>query len=144
MSKQRSANVPTSSTAVRIAAVLHRRPDTPWNEKKEIEPFRRMSKTVKDEDLTLVERYYAVNWPPRTSVNHLRHDLATLINNWQGEVDRARIWCEAHPKKQPPRVIIPLPRSLIEPEPLSEEEKQASGDSFAKLMGRRPLWETKT
>jgi hypothetical protein len=118
---------------------MHRNKLTTWNEKREIKPFRTLSKTVQDSDLALVERYYAANWPPRTGINHLRHDLATLINNWQGEVDRARIWCDAHKPKPPPRKIIPLPRAAIQPS-LSPEEKAAAVASFEKLMGRPPSW----
>ena len=138
---KKSARIPTSETAKRIGAIMRRRPTTPSNDAKEVRPFRNLSPHVSDDDLTLVEEYYARNWPPRSNVNHLRHDLATLINNWQGEVDRARIWTSAHPRKQPPRKIIPLPRSLVQPEPFSPEERLAAANDFEKLMGRRPTWE---
>ena len=135
--KKQSARVPTSSTAKRLAGIMHRRETSLWNEKKEIDPFRRMSKTVQDEDLTLVERYYANNWPPRTGHNHLRHDLATLINNWEGEVDRARAWCDGHRLKPPPaRKIIPLPPP---PETQMTPAERADWEiEFTKLMGRAP------
>lgn len=84
---------------------MHRR--GAWNEKREIKPFRLLAPYIREEDLLMVERYYQKNWPPRTGVNILRHDLSTLINNWEPETDRARIWCEAHPLKPKPRVIIP-------------------------------------
>ncbi len=133
---KKSSLFPTSPVALRFAAIMHRQPTTPWNEKKEIKNFRAMSKTVREEDLQLVERYYKANWPPRTSQNHLRHDLATLINNWQGEVDRARIWCDAHPVKPKPRVIIPieLPSNLP---PLSEEDRAASEKFLQQYRERR-------
>lgn len=107
--KKKTSLRPSSPFALRLAAIMHRQPTTAWNEKKEIANFRVLAKTIQEDDIALVERYYRKNWPPRTNVNHLRHDLATLINNWTGEVDRARIWCESHPIKQPPRKIIPLP-----------------------------------
>ncbi len=88
---------------------MHRRKTSVWSLAKEIKPFRLLVKHIHEDDLVLVERYYRKNWPPRTGVNHLRHDLATLINNWSGECDRARIWNEAHPIRQGPRKIIPLP-----------------------------------
>jgi hypothetical protein len=124
---RKSALFPTSPTALRFAAIMHRKPTTPWNEKKEIKGFRALSETVQEEDLTLVERYYKANWPPRTNKNHLRHDLATLINNWSGEVDRARIWCEQHPIRVE-RKIIPITLPSERP-PLSAEE-QAEADRF--------------
>jgi hypothetical protein len=106
---KKSSLRPSSPFAVRLAAIMHRQPTTPWNEKKEIKNFRVLSKHIREEDLELVERYYKANWPPRTNVNHLRHNLAQIINNWEGEVDRARIWFESHPIKPKPRVIVPMP-----------------------------------
>jgi hypothetical protein len=131
----RSALFPTSPTALRFAAIMHRQPKTPWNEKKEIKHFRPLSKTVQDEDLAMVERYYKANWPPTTGKNHLRHDLATLINNWSGEVDRARIWCDAHPMKKPPRKIIPIELPSERP-PLSAED-QAGAEKFMTMYRQR-------
>lgn len=108
------STTPVSDIAKRVAAIMHRRPESKWNQKKEIIPFVAIKNSITEEDLAMVERYYKKNWPPRTSVNHLRHDLATLINNWQGEVDRARIWCDAHPIV---RKIIPLPIAATSPQP---------------------------
>lgn len=105
---------PSSPTAKRFAAIMHRASTTAWNEKKEIRHFRELSPHVQEDDLQMVERYYKSNWPPKTSKNHLRHDLATLINNWHGEVDRARIWCESHPLKTE-RKIIQMPPAKSEP-----------------------------
>lgn len=133
---KKSATVPTSDTAKRIAAIMHRRPETAWNIKKEIDPFRKMVETIHEDDLAMVERYYARNWPPRTNHNHLRHDLATLINNWAGECDRARIWCEAHPLKPVPRKIIPLP--MPPEQQATTQEMEAATAAFEKLMGRKP------
>ena len=36
------------------------------------------------EDLSILERYY------RSGCQFLRRDVVTLLNNWQGEVDRAK------------------------------------------------------
>lgn len=111
-----TARVPSSETAKRVAAIFHRQTTSLWNEKKEIPVFRDLSKAkaFNDDDLALIERYYRANWPPRRGINALRTDLATLLNNWQGELDRARIYCEAHAPK-PPRKIIPGPFSRPEP-----------------------------
>jgi hypothetical protein len=110
---------------------MHRQATTQWNEKKEIKGFRVLSKQICEGDMQLIERYYKANWPPKTGHNHLRHDLATLINNWAGEVDRARIWCEAHPLKPKPRKIIPidLPSEPYIP-PVRTPEEQAAYERF--------------
>jgi len=82
-----SDRIPTSPQSLRFAAIFHRRPTTPWQEN-EIAAYKRLG-TVDESDLAAVERYYAANWPARTGVNILRHDLLTFINNFQGEVGRA-------------------------------------------------------
>lgn len=118
---KQSSLLPSSPIALRMAAIMHRKSSTPWNLRKEIKPFRALSRAISEEDLALVERYYARNWPPRTGVNHLRHDLATLINNWQGEVDRAQIWSEKHPIVAI-RKIIPLPLPAVSDPPLVTDD----------------------
>lgn len=132
--KRKSALYPSTEGAKRLALVMHRRLTTAWDIQKEIAPFRKLK--LVEEDLVLVERYYRVNWPPRTNHNHLRHDLATLINNWNGEVDRARAWCDCHPLKAPPRKIIPLP--VQAEKQMSEGERSDWQAEFSKLMGRNP------
>lgn len=136
---KKSALFPSSPIALRMAAIMHRRSTTAWHEKNEINNFRTLVKHIQEEDLLLVERYYRKNWPPRTGVNHLRHDLATLINRWSGEVDRARSWCEAHPEKPKPRVIIQMPPTPSEPpKPLSPEEQQRTADFCEQMLRRDP------
>ena len=137
---KKSALFPSSPFALRLAAIMHRAKTTAWNEKREIANFRELSKHLREEDLVIVERYYRSNWPPRTGENHLRHDLATLINNWPGEIDRARIWGEEHPLKAPPRKIIPLP--MIQSEPYvgpSDPESLAALARFQEERQRRKL-----
>jgi hypothetical protein len=75
-------NIPQSETAKRLAALFHRRETTPWSEK-EIEAYKALGK-IEEEDLQLLERYYA------TGDKYLRQNLATLLNNYGGELDRAR------------------------------------------------------
>ncbi len=131
------ARLPSSEVAIRIAAIMHRKPTSSWNEKKEIPAFRRIVPVDLD-DLALVERYYRMNWPPINNHNNLRHDLSTLLNNWQSEVDRARIWCEKHPIKPAPRKIVPV--KFVPPdEQLTPGERLDWEAQFEKLMGRKPL-----
>lgn len=136
---KKTSLLPSSPFALRFAAIMHRAPTTAWNKKKEIDKFREMSKTIQDEHLTLVERYYKANWPPKTGHNHLRHDLATLINNWSGEVDRARIWCEQHPIRTE-RKVIPMPPTPSEPpKPLTEAEQIAADRFWADYQQRKQM-----
>lgn len=48
------------------------------------------------DDLTLVELYYAFERKKGDKGIH-RRDLATFLNNYGGEVDRARLWAEKFP-----------------------------------------------
>lgn len=89
-----------------------------------------------EEEFTLVERYYRVNWPPLHGKNMLRHDLATLLNNFASEIDRAKVWAASHPLKIAPRKIIPLPKPA-EQEMTAGEREQANAD-FERLTGRKP------
>ncbi len=111
--------LPTSDLAKRLGAVMHRRPKTPWLPR-EVSAFRMIQGHVTDDDMAMLERYYASNWPPESNKNHLRHDLVTLLNNAFGEVDRARIWCEKHPLRRE-RKIIPMP-------PVQSEQPAVVGD----------------
>lgn len=83
-----SARVPTTPQSMRVAAVMHRKLTTPWS-KKEVAAYRALG-TIPEEDLAAIETYYSKNWPPCRDANVLRHDMLTLLNNWPGEVDRAK------------------------------------------------------
>lgn len=75
------------TVAVRVGSIMHRRADSKWTDPEK----RSLAKChpIPEESLAAVERYYADQWPPDREKNILRHDLATLLNNWPGEVDRA-------------------------------------------------------
>ena len=75
-----------SETMLRLGKLFNRRESTRWDSKelkalKEIEP-------IPDEDFQAVEKYYTRTIPKESDFR--RHDLVTLLNNWNGEVDRAR------------------------------------------------------
>lgn len=101
--------LPTSDLAKRLCAIYHRRLDTPW-QPRTVQRFRHWAPWLErdTEAVDLLERYYKANWPPNQEKNYLRHDFKTFINNLDGEVDRARIWCERHPLRKE-RKIIPMP-----------------------------------
>lgn len=129
-------SLPTVPAAKRIAGMMHRKLSTHWSEKE----VRQYKKLVKDhcfddiDDLELLERYYTFE---RRRGEHGRHrrDLITLLNNWQGELDRATAWNELHPMKPAPRKIIPLPPTLSEPFVPTEDELE----SMARFSEQRKL-----
>lgn len=102
--------VPTTPLARRIAALVKRRPTTPWSDKEE----RQYKKLFKAgcfnslPDLELLEQFYAFQHKRGDDGIH-RRDLLTLLNKWPGELDKATLWRERHPLKPPPRKIIPMP-----------------------------------
>lgn len=77
-------NLPTSERSKRIAILFSRKLTTEWNDK-EIAAFKKISKQP-DEDFDLVEEFY------KSDYEFLRHDLLTFLNNFTGEVDKARKW----------------------------------------------------
>jgi len=69
---------------LRIGAIVRRRHDTPWNTK-EMKALKEVFKlNTPEEDIKLVEARYKTNDP------YLRRELYTLLNNWNGEVDKVR------------------------------------------------------
>lgn len=83
-----SDRIPTSEQSKRIAGIFHRRLSTAWTDD-EVKAYKKIG-TIPEDELVAVEKYYAANWPPMTGVNILRHDIRTFLNNFSGEVDRAK------------------------------------------------------
>ena len=98
------ARLPDCWVTKRLSEMFHRRLKTPWTPS-EMRAFQRLG-TIEDEDLSALEAYYGANWPPQSSVNILRHDLLTLLNNFPGEVGRANNWLQT--SKQPQTVTMSL------------------------------------
>lgn len=131
-------NIPTVESALRIAALLHRRPDTPWNDK-EVRAYKKLVKAgcfkVFD-GLEMIERRYKALWPPDRDKNSLRHGLLAWLNGYGDELDRATLWCEQHPLKSKPKKIISFPPAISEPLILSLED-QAQSDRFLEQLRER-------
>lgn len=125
--------LPTSPEALFFCSLFHRRPTTPWT-KKEVAAFKQLL-PIEQADLDLLGRYYRYLWPPTRDKNILRHDLLTLFHHYPGECDRARNWCEAHPIKPKPRVIVPMPKPAEAQ--MSAEERAEAEAAFFRLMGRK-------
>lgn len=90
---------PSNPVAIRIAACIGRQASTAWSPK-EVKAFKALVKAgVNEEDLVAVEVYYRTNRKlPR---NICRRDLLTLLNNFPGEVDRAKAWVDQQSGRTP-------------------------------------------
>lgn len=71
---------------IRLAALFRRKPETKWSDK-EIKAWKAIG-TVSEQDIQSLERMYAAKLPE--GKDYRRRDLSTLLNNFMGEVDRAR------------------------------------------------------
>lgn len=81
-------NLPTTPEALRVAGMFGRRPTSKWSDS-EVKKFKKLC-PFDPEDLALVERYYAAEKSNDDSI--LRRSLEVFLNNFPGEVDRARMW----------------------------------------------------
>lgn len=81
------------SLRLRLGGWFHRRESTAWSEK-ELKSFGKLKPF--DEDLNLLEWFFALPMPKevpfaqKQPIHNRRHDLITLLNNWPGEVDKAK------------------------------------------------------
>ncbi|EIQ00876.1 hypothetical protein OpiT1DRAFT_05433 [Opitutaceae bacterium TAV1] len=92
---------------LRAEALMRRRPSTPLTDA-EARAFRKNKAAIEataEEDWQALEAFYAA--PQRETF--ARKDLATLVNNWNGEIDRARAWVAEHGQGhgRPPAVPPP-------------------------------------
>ena len=102
-------NVPTTRTAQRIATLFNRRLTTPWSVQ-EIKAFKACGH-ITDTELEIVEKYYSSERAKGETEGRHRRDLGTFLNNFSGELDRARAFSQVAPKgwAQDARII---PREL--------------------------------
>lgn len=80
---------PTTPEAKRIADLYRRRHATPWSPK-EIKAFKEIC-PIDPDDLDLVIRYTSAEAAKGDNGRH-RRDVLTFLNNFAGEVDRAKAW----------------------------------------------------
>lgn len=92
-----STNLPTTDQSKRFAGIAKRKLTTPWSEK-EIAKYKKLG-VIDEADLLAVETYYAA--PTVGDRDIRRRDLGTLINNWPGEVDRAKRFAESQEDDRP-------------------------------------------
>jgi len=92
---------------LRAEKLMHRRPETPLTvaEDRAFKKNKAAIVATAEEDWLALEAYYAAPQDETFS----RKDLAALINNWNGEIDRARKWAipKSQPKgHEPPRLTV--------------------------------------
>lgn len=71
---------------LRLNAIIGRRNSTRWSDK-EIKSFRAIGE-IEESDWKAIEGYYAHSFPEKQDFR--RRDLLTLLNNFNGEIDRSR------------------------------------------------------
>lgn len=82
--KEKALNPDLEAFRLRVGAMIRRRPGTHWSAKeikalKEIFDF-----NTSEEDLVALEARY------QSDDKYLRRELLTLLNNWNGEIDKSR------------------------------------------------------
>lgn len=120
----RQKGVPTTEPAKRIADLFHRKHATAWSEK-EVRAYKELVKAGMFNDLTdltLVERWY-LHERGKGKDGIQRRDLPTFLNNFRGELDKARLWFSEKNKRpvQKPKTI-PTDREVLIDVPANEEE----------------------
>jgi hypothetical protein len=75
-----------TETQKRLNKLFKRRDSTKWNKYEEAEL--KAIGPISNEDMATIERYYLAKHP--TNGDYRRRDLKTLLNNWNGELDRSR------------------------------------------------------
>lgn len=80
----------------RICTIMHRRAGTKWSDKER----KALNKIfpAPEEDIAAIEAYYSATI---TTQDYRRKDVGTLLNNWSGEVDRAKKFLERYGRNNP-------------------------------------------
>jgi uncharacterized protein YdaU (DUF1376 family) len=82
--KEKALSPELEAFRLRVGAMVRRRPTTQWSTK-EIKALKEVFEfNTPEEDLVALEARYQSNDP------YLRRELMTLLNNWNGEIDKVR------------------------------------------------------
>ena len=73
-----------SPEQIEVGTWFNRRPTTAWSEK-ELKAWAKISKPIDPEDWQALRWFYT-----QSGCQYLRRDILTLLNNWTGEIDRAK------------------------------------------------------
>lgn len=71
---------------IRLGKIFNRRETTRWSDD-EVKAWKKVT-PIDEADLVEIERFYSLTIPD--GKDYRRHDLKTLLNNFAGELDRAR------------------------------------------------------
>jgi len=97
--KDKDKETEKTSTQIRVEAIFHRRINTPLSiaEARAWKAARAGIESTSQEDFELLEAYYAEK-EDKDAPLYRRKNLETLLNNFAGEIDRARQWQAARGK----------------------------------------------
>jgi hypothetical protein len=89
-------------TMLEIGSWFGRKPTTRWT-KKELKALKEISTDIGNPpEYHVVEAFYtATITPDRVTIDNRRHDVAALLNNWNGEIDKARKFILARRRVEP-------------------------------------------
>ena len=90
--KKEEPPYPPGEFSERLHKLWRRRKTTKWDAKEKT-AFKALS-PIDSEDFDLIERFYSAEEDPKSPL-YRRQSLLTLLNNWAGEIDRARRWAKA-------------------------------------------------
>lgn len=130
--KFQEMNLPTTIPAQRIAILFNRRLTTEWN-LKEVKAYKSLAKAGAFDsldDLEMIERYY-ISERRKGEKGIQRRDLATFLNNWNGELDRAREWNARRPSIR--GVFNPKRYATIPVDLRTDEQVKADGAVVRRL-----------
>jgi len=93
--------VPVHPLAIRIAAMVKQRPTTAWKST-DIRAFQNLPEFSKQEIADL-ERFYADGWEKRSrgETSYIRGNLSTLLNNFESEINKAKVELAANAVPKP-------------------------------------------
>lgn len=94
---ERHGKAPKSDEAKKIADIFHRRHGTEWADN-EITGFRKIKDAIALKDLELIHKWYESE-RAKGEEGRQRRNLDTFLNNYLGELDKAREW-EASMKRK--------------------------------------------
>ncbi len=119
--------IPSTESAKRISTMFGRRITTAWVEK-EVKRYRELIKAgyLTPEELEVIERYYVYQRKRENGIH--RRDLYTFLNNFSGELDRARAWDEEMRELLKRKVRRPLDPEGNGQKPVDDNEFQRLGE----------------
>jgi hypothetical protein len=124
--------------ALRTGRIFNRRETTLWSEKemKALKSVMKLNPT--EEEIALIEKRYAAK------DEYIRTDLLTLLNNWNGEVDRARTFSAKNTNGHTVKNLDEWPtdkRFTIDNPP--KQQQFATERAFETVNGLYQTWRTK-